>query len=226
MNKYQEILDLFVSKDQLRDWMTRPFIINNKIFATNGWALVSFNLTNLKVLGDVGYYKEDKLNMIYPFEPNLDNTYSIDYLKECFKSVPLVEDYDEEVKESLCDECDNSGVVTFTYIDSKCKDHELNGECPICDGMGKISHSIKKPNGKMIEDPDSKCRIGNSLFFANKIKHILEVAELLGVNEFKHIYQGTPVEKNLFKIGDVELLLMPTMSGGDFNPDSYAFNIA
>ena len=226
MNKYQEILNLFVSTDELRNWMMRPFIINSKVFATNGWALVAFDVTNLKVLGDVGYYKEDKLNGVYPLEHNLDNKYSIDYLKECFKSVPLVEDFDEEEKEDTCDECNGSGEVTFTYEDSKYKDHEIDGECPICDGFGNCKQTIEKPNGKMVQDPNSKCTIGNSLFFANKIKHILEVAELLGVNEFKHIHQSTPTKQNLFKIGDVELLLMPTMSEGKFHSDGVAFNIA
>ena len=226
MNNYQKILNLFVSTDEMRNWMQRPFVINSKIHATNGYALVAFDIIKLKEPIDFGAYNEEKLTGVYPLEHNLDNTYTIDYLKECFKKVPLVEDFDKEEKEDTCNECNGSGEVIFTYEDSKLKDHEIDGECPMCDGFGKCTQTLEKPNGKMIEDFNSKCVIGNSLFFANKVKHIIEVADLLGVSEFKHVHQTTPSKQSLFKIGDVDLLLMPAMSNGDFHSDCVAFNIA
>lgn len=226
MNKYQKILNLFVSTDELRSWMQTPFIIDDKAYSTNGWALVAFDLKNLTEIGEFRAFNADKLSGVYPLEQNLDKTYSIVDLKELFKKVPQVEDFDEEEKEDTCEECSGSGEVTFTYEDSKYKDHELDGECPICDGFGKCKQTIEKPNGKMVDDCNSKCVIGNSLFFANKIKHIIDVAEILEVSEFKHIHQTTSNKQNVFKIGDVDLLLMPTMSEGDFHSDGVAFNIA
>jgi len=226
MNKYQKILNLFVSTDEMRNWMQRPFAINSKIYATNGYALVAFNITNLKELIDFATYNEDKLTGIYPLEHNLDNTYTVDFLKECFKKVPLVEDFDEEEKEDICIECDGSGDVEFEYDSKSLKTYYKECECPICEGDGRCIQTVEKPNGKMVEDFNSKCVIGNSLFFANKVKRIIEVADLLGVSEFKHVHQTTPSKQSLFKIGDVDLLLMPTMSNGDFHSDGVAFNIA
>lgn len=225
MNKYQEILNKLVSNCEFRTWMKKPFIINDKVFATNISSMVVFDLSKVEILDNFNRYDESWLANIYPVIHNLDNTYSINYLKELFKLVPLIDDYDEDIEEVVCEDCDGSCEVTFIYADVNGNDHEIEDECPVCGGAGVCDEIIKKPNGKTIEDPYSKCMIGNSLFSISNIKYILEIAELLDVNEFKLVYQTTPDKQNVFKIGDVELLIMPVSKGYNFSPDEIIFKI-
>jgi hypothetical protein len=217
MNKYQEILNLFVSEDKMRDWMLTPFVVGNKVIATNGWALVAFDKSKIDC-SSLRILDKSKLNGTYPLEENINSHNTVDFLKECFLKVPLVDDY--------CNECKGSGEVTFIYEDSKLKDHKIDGECPICDGFGVCEQEIENPNGKKVPDIDAKCVIGNCLFFTNKVELIIKVADLLKEKYYSHINQTLESRANLFRVGEVEILLMPIMSNGNFHDDGVCFNIA
>lgn len=227
MNKYKKVLNLFVSNDELRPWMQNPFTIKDKIYATNGYALVVFDLvtfvcnnynTTLNKITDIPIiyqFEEDKLNGVYPLENNLNNTYSINFLKKRFKNVPLIDDFDEEKKIDICTECGGTGVVTYVYEDDGYIDHEMDGTCPICDGFSKCEQIVKKPNGKTVLDKNAQCIIGNSIFYVNKIKYILDVAEILGVSKFELVYQKEEYKASLFKVGEADLLIMPAHNLGN-----------
>ena len=206
---YEIILELFVSKDEMRDWMCKPFIIDDKIHSTNGHILVAFDKRNIIDLSGIPIAPAKRTENIYPLESNLNKEISIRHLKDCFKKVKMVEDYDTIENQTECDECDGKGTVTFTYEDKKGKEHDYVEDCPICDGHGIHIHKNEKPNGKLFYDDKSICMIGNSHFKSTKIESIIKVAELLNADSFKITYQKKTNGASMFRVFDVDLLIMP-----------------
>ena len=227
MGKYQKIIDLFVSNEpqtwvtETNAWAQKPFIVDSKIYATDGVVLVSFDSQKIKNIDNVYRCDESKLNIFKEsFKSNINTTYSLRFLKHCFEKVPLVKCFDEKKKD--CAECDGTGEVTYKYK-SNYRAYGLDHDCPICEGEGAIIEKI--PTGKKEYDKKAHCKIGNDLFFTHIISHIITVCEILGVTEFVHTHQSLPHKANGFKIGDVDLLLMPLMWEGDFDEIEVAFTI-
>lgn len=207
--KYEKILDLFVSKDEMRDWMCKPFIIEDKIFSTDGTILVAFDKNNINDLSSIPIAPAKRTENIYPLEINLNKEITISHLKDCFKKVKVVEDYDIIENKTECDECDGKGTVTFTYEDKKGEEHDSIEDCPICDGHGDHIEENEKPNGKLVYDDKSICMIGNYHFKSTKIEAILKVAESLNADSFKITYQKETNGASMFRVLDVDLLIMP-----------------
>lgn len=223
-NKYNKILDMFIDKEAFQEWMRKPAIIGDKVVSTDCHSLVIANKSDVDTKGFGDKYSKN-LDHILAAVPNLANEFTIDFLKDCFDKLPKVPDNDITFNESICCDCDGYKMVTWTYEGSNNETYELDEYCPVCEGEGNVNVEIKTPNGRFVDDPEAKCRIGGCLFYANKIKKIIDIAELLDVKTFTHIYQYTYAEMNKFQVGNVQLIVMPCLAGQSDEFDKVGFKI-
>ena len=213
---YISILNRITSVDAYRDWLRYPFNAYGKSFATNSYSLVATPLC-----GDFVNH-EDKLKNIYPLTPNMDKLITLDLLREKLATFPLIDCFDET--EQKCKACDGSGMVDFEfYFDRNC--YETESDCPVCEGEGNTLQISDIPNGKKELDYSKFFCIGNSDFYVGRIEELIFVAEALK-SDVRLIYQTMPNKASLFAIGDVELLLMPTMRAYDETPTTPAVEIS
>lgn len=201
-NVFLTLLNRFKSNDDRRDWMSKPFNVGNRTVSTNAYILISTPLQ--KGFKDLS----SKTKGVYPISFNLERKILVSELKQKLNDFPKVECYDEEEKE--CDACNGYGDVSFVFSHD-CKDYESNQDCPVCDGSGVIKKVSKIPNGKKELDYNKFFGIGNSVFNVARIEELLEVAETLKADEITLVNQTQPNKASLFKIKEVEVLLMPTI---------------
>jgi len=204
---YYEILKSFCSHDQYREWMTKPFKIGDKVHSTDAYFLLSIDSDKIKTEDEISELEAKKLNGVLITETNKNLTINVDEVKVIFKKAPQEDCYDFKGKNVECDECDGSGEVEWEY-----KNHTHEHDCPICDGQGKTSLAKKIKNGETRAEAHLCIDIGDSRFFVNKIQRLLNVAHKLGEEEITLIYQAEDVKGSLFKIKDLEILVMPCTS--------------
>lgn len=203
-NVYLSLLNKFKANNDNynRDWMAKPFNVGNKTVSTNAYILVATPLQE-------GFEDlSNKTKGVYPMDFILDKKIPVSELKEKLNDFPKIDCFDEEEKQ--CDACNGYGDVDFEFSYNG-KDYESNQDCPICDGSGVFNTVSKKPNGKKELNYNKFFGIGNSVFNVARIEELLEVAEMLKSDEIILINQTQSNRASLFKIKDVEVLLMPTM---------------
>ncbi len=226
MNKYLEILQMFVSQDDLRPAITVPNKGEFFTSATDAHSIVYFKNELLPIditFEDKGVKYPNVLQFVNQ-DDNINVLLSIEKINSVLSKCPLIEDFDEEEKEVTCDECNGSGEVIFTYEDSEYQDHELDGECPICNGDGKRVQNIQKPNGKMVKNDDYFLNIDESKFSIFLIERLLKVAEILN-GEIVIVNRTQSNKPITFKVGEVKVMIMPIIS--DYDDSEYCLgNIA
>lgn len=201
-NVFITLLNRFKSNDWRRDWMAKPFNVGNRTVSTNAYILISTPLQE-------GFEDlSNKTKGVYPMDFNLDTKILVSELKQKLNDFPKVDCFDEEEKE--CDACNGYGDVDFEFSHNG-KDYESNQDCPVCDGSGVFNTVSKTPNGKKELDYNKFFGIGNSVFNVARIEELLTVAETLEADEITLVNQTQPNKASLFKIKEVEVLLMPTM---------------
>lgn len=210
MNKYLEILQIFVGKDRLRPPLTVPNIGDKYASATDGHALVFFdkrllpdNTTFETVLGEGLIYPD--IDRFTKMKEICNNILDLEKVNSVLSNCPLIEDCDEEEKEEECTECDGSGEVEFEYQATNKKSYYNTGECPICEGDGTCLQTIKKPNGKMVKNEEYYLQCGTSYFYAYLVEKILKVKQIIG-GDISIVNQTYPNKEVLFKIGNVKVL--------------------
>jgi hypothetical protein len=224
MNKYLEILNLFVTKDELRPPMTKPNIGDKYASSTDAHSLVFFDkmlLPSNVEFETIGKYPD--VSIFVNADENQNNLLSINKINSILEKCPLIEDFDEEEKEDICNECNGSGEVEITYEDKKMKDHDIDIECPICEGYGKCTITIEKPNGKMVKNNEYYVQCGNSFMSIHLIEKLLNVSKLL-CEEIFLVNQTMESQFSIFRIGKVKVLLMPLIRTED--SDYFLGNIA
>lgn len=198
------LLNRFTNKNDFysRDWMAQPFNVGNKTVSTNAHILIATPLQE-------GFEDmSNKTKEVYPMPFILENKISVSELKQKLNDFPKVDCFDEEEKK--CDACTGFGDVDFEFYHNG-KNYESNQDCPVCDGSGVLNIVSKTPNGKKELDYNKFFGIGNSVFNVARIEELLEVAEALDADEITLVNQTQPNKPSLFKIKEVEVLLMPIM---------------
>lgn len=214
---YYEILKYFCSTDKYRDWLTKPFKIGNKIHSSDAHFLVTTDLSKVKADEEIKEIDPKKLNNVLITDTNTKLVLNVKEIKEVFKKAPQEDCYDFKGQDVECRECDGYGWVEWEY-----KHHTKDTDCPICDGEGKTSLAKKIKNGETKIEEHLTIEIGTSLFYVNKFQRLIYVADKLGEKEITLIYQSTPNKGNLFKIKDLEILVMPCMRSDDNNENIVA----
>jgi hypothetical protein len=198
---YKSILKYFVSDDEMKAWMLKPFNSKNKTFATNSCCMLVVPFID-------GFIdRTEKVGGIYPIEHKISKSIFINEIKEKLAEFPLVDSYDVTEIETECDACDGNGIVDFEFYHKET--HTLEHDCPICDGKGVHYEEQKKLNGKKEIDSNKYFKIGVCVFHIDRIKELILASELLNECEVVIVNQDGSSLPTLFKIGEVELLLMP-----------------
>ena len=200
-NVFITLLNKFKSNDGRSDWMNKPFNVGSKTVSTNAYILISTPLQ--EGFDDLS----NKTKGVYPMGYIMDKKISVSELKEKINAFPKVDCFDKQEKE--CDACSGNGDVDFEFSHNG-KYYESNQDCPVCDGSGVFNTVSKQPNGKKELDYNKFFGIGNSVFNVLRIEELLEVAETLKSDEITLVNQTQANKASLFKIKEVEVLLMPT----------------
>ena len=201
IEKYKEILNLFTPKDWFRPWMEEPWNIEGKTCTTNGWVVA--------ICPKFGEFPEPKESTkdIYPKPQNLNIEISVEVLRNAIKQMPCEVVVEEEIEENECRDCMGTGEVTWTY-----EDYEKEYECPVCEGTGKVEKTKYIPTDKTEPLPDWAVKIKGSGFLTGRILDLIKVAEILEEKSVLLIHQKDERQASIFKIGDVELLVMPAVN--------------
>lgn len=207
MEKYNEILNLFVGKD-CREWMRNPFVIGNKVFATDGHMLVAFDSSRVDC-SKVEAQDKNKLNRVYPKKDNCSHHISYTLLSEHINKIVKVPEISTNEEEIKCHECDGEGEVEWEFCDSNGRNHYMEDDCPVCGGSGINGKIIKTPTGRMIIPDKAECKIGNSFFRVNLINKIFEVMTILGGVDAELVFQKDKMQASMFRVQDVDILIMP-----------------
>jgi hypothetical protein len=133
-------------------------------------------------------------------------------LRGKMNNFPTVDCFDEE--ETRCDACRGDGTVEYEfYHNHKC--YEIEEDCPVCEGEGKIIKTMKTPNGKKEFDYTQQFKIGVCFFNPERIQELLFVAEKLGAEKIRLVNQSQPDHACLFVVNEVEVILMPCSKSYD-----------
>lgn len=202
---YWDVLNLYIGKDEYRNWLCEPFFIENLAIATNAHELVFFdkNLSE-KELNVCGNENPQLILNNIPEQRNQDYKLNIEEIETYLKTAPKVDVLKTVGKDVKCTECDGDGQVEWEY-ENWTKDFD----CPKCGGDGYESESRQIPTGEFEIDGLSLVDVKNSRFSIKMIERLLKVKELLSETEITLVFQEAENMANIFKIGKVEILCMP-----------------
>lgn len=192
MNKYNELLKVFTSEDEVRVWMNEPFREEQHAIATDAYsmAIVPFEKTEGIKDKDVFHPTYPVISVVpYPSPKGLFLSVD-DLVKELAK-------HEKEQDTKECDLCCGEGY-----------DDEGQGMmCEHCDGTGEVlidsySHSSIK-----------YLKLGNSQFSLWNLEKLAKAAEIMGFKgRIEVTHQNLMKHPTTFQIGDVTIVLMPIMN--------------
>ncbi len=203
----------FVSADEARLNMMRPFVQSEYACATNGHAalIVPATLAPWVDATDgpnlLGVMPREVVNL--PFKTSA--------LRGFIDGVPKVEEKDEEVV--TCTNCDGDGFY-------ECEECGNDVDCKQCKGTGSITTKTA-PTGRMIPDARAIVHAFDSFFYVRVLVKVLDVAEALGCEEIALLSVTSTPQPSLFGVGGVRVLIMPCRYDSDvpvpsFMPDTNA----
>lgn len=198
----EKLLKRYTNPCNLRPWMQEPFNCLDKTMSTNSQVVL--------IIDKIGDYKDysDRARFLLDIPRDLDIKIKVSDIQSAINKVPLVDGYDLEIKE--CEDCEVTGEVEFIFVDSNCNEHIEEFPCPVCDGEGDIE--FKTPNGTKIPDEDYSIKIKDSLISVRCVSELLYIAEHLKTDYVTLISQEGATKPSIFKINDVEFLIMPLVS--------------
>lgn len=211
MNNIDKALTQICGSDDLRDWMNKPFKMGDSIYATD--ASIIAKVSEKIVSGKYSGVDDKYIQLILPlfdFEPKNLLTISIKEISEVISKVELVDEYLDTDTEGSCNECNGEGEVEWEY-DIYTRDMD----CPVCDGNGTITEEKRTKTGNKVLHVDLYIDIKVCRFSIAMISQLVLFAETVGVEEIEVINQTFPNRVTVFKVGEVELGLMPVTISGD-----------
>ena len=205
---WNEIFDLYVKKDDMHEWMQKPFLNmkDDTVWATDGHA--AFIIPT--IMADQIYPSHD-VNFKLPELISLNSCphYTTEQLMAAIDRCGKEEIMEE--KEVKCPECDGEGMVLWEYRTSR-EDYEHEYECPVCEGEGHIYKEV--PTGRF--EPSHKCgiRIGEGVYSAWQIDRVVKTMKLLNVDTLNIVSKTDRFHAVLFQFGimNVHVLQMPMLA--------------
>lgn len=200
----KEVLSLYTSTEGYgHHSLIAPFAQNGYVYATNAQALIRFPK---KYVSD-GYNDQIKPNCdsIFKEQHNHACTVFVSDLEALVNDpdIPVIDELKPNGLDVKCTECKGSGEVYWEY-----KHHEESFDCPVCDGSGYSSHSYMVQTGRKYKDPHHVISISGVAFQLQYIEILLKTLQLLEVRWCEWVLRAES-NKNMFKIEDVYILIMP-----------------
>lgn len=202
-NKYLKAIESIIEKDSPREWMRNPVNAFNKTMGVTSQTLIATPL--------VGTFenREKEISMVYPVDENVELTIDVEDLKSKLETIEKVKTYENSIIEVKCEACDGLGTVEFIF-EWDLETYEITEDCPVCEGTGYVENVIEKESGEDY-NPEKVIKIGCSIFKPSKILTLIRVAEILSEKTIKLYHQTMEHQKSAFKIGEVDLILMPSI---------------
>jgi len=213
MNNYDKVLDLCKSNDELRPFMTEPFLIGDLVYSTNGYVLCRIDKSKVE-----RQYQDcqhsSPLSIESMFYQKLFNDGKVEFgiitpeIIEQIKSVaPMVDEYEDKGEDKDCEACDGSGQVDYEF-DYEGRTYYHEDDCPLCDGDGLREKKTQIPTGKKTISKEGLVKIGESYFRMEMINILFAISELMQSDiKINTLPKGT--ERCQFGIKDIDVIVMP-----------------
>lgn len=197
------VFSLFTGFDGLRQWMSKPFEQDGFIYATDSMVLIRISKSIINEVFDS--IEKPICQSIIP-SSNCSELISVNNID--FEQYKTENELIESVDEKECGLCDGSGKMTESYYHNG-KYYEATFDCPVCDGTGYEERSRMIPSGKLTFNSSIRIRIKDNLFDLKRFYKLVEVKQLINCDIYL-IHNPSDLHGALFKVGDFEILLMPT----------------
>lgn len=189
----KQLFELYTAEYDYRAVLTRPFAIDDNVYASNGYRIIRIDSGLLKGEYSGGNVPKnireatERYNSI-PISFNLSVTTG--QLERALASIPQVDEVIETDSTEECPECHGRGVVEW-YYEGRRQDYYRDSECPECDGEGYVTTTVERRTGKMV--PDKNAAIG--LFGLDNIstdnaRVLLDTMNLLTIDEVRLVSKG------------------------------------
>lgn len=220
VDSYKTVLEIFTCKDERRkDWLIKPFVIGDNVFSTDAHCMVWFDKNIIQTFAEYDVYEPAKIGTVIPTEMNFEKVITIDEIKAGLSKCPTEDGFDWVGEDVNCKECDGEGTVIWEY-----NNHEKEWDCPECYGEGLSRKKRQVPNGKKYIPNYALIKLEQCFISANIFEMIVKACEALNATSLTLVSQLGSCKGNLFKIGDVSLLVMPVLPPD--NDENVAHNIA
>ncbi len=134
----KDLFDLFISP--LNPDFQTPSLMDGYVYATDGLRLIKIKADTLN--GD--YEPNGRLNEMMSKYRWPDNNCNCHITKEHIRQALASAPQKEELINVDCPECIGTGVIRCEYIDKAGKRHEVEAECPVCNGEGFESKNTRR----------------------------------------------------------------------------------
>lgn len=208
---YFSVLNSFTLKDDdFRPAMKLPWIQGDFVIASDARKIICFK----KELLEGMYMIEDNPKApdglrVIPIGSNCDIIFYTNDLLMKIHELKFKEKstYKREIIE--CNDCNGEGSVNFKYCDSNWVDHEINGECPVCDGSGKVELITDIEEDTTVESFNNVLKMNNSYFDDDVMRSLIMAANDLEEPIIKLIYKSDELAAHKFIVGECTICLMP-----------------
>lgn len=208
------LLNLFTSADDLRPALMFPNTSNGIVYATDSLGLIAIPENEL----DLSYAANEK----YPnVQSVIDEFYSKGLKSLKVNTLALAKELTkariEVDKDSIkCKECKGTGSVEFTYESKSGNTHNMDGDCPICDGDGSFEKDQQFARIKlnMIQKEDGTqlgIFIDHLYFHPFQLYRLFMVASLKRIDEFEIFYDPKQYGQTMSHFGNIKVLTMLMM---------------
>ncbi len=195
----EKAFSLFVGESTSRPWMSKPFELDGKIYATDDHALVRTEKKNIDFVLDNEHIAPITLIDIIP---QVNTIEILNISNEMFEPLKTEDEYEYAGKDIECKTCEGSGQVEWEF-----QHYTKELDCPICDGVGLSGKKRKiKTGGKTFGK--SLVKVRDAYFDTALFYRLVKVRDILGGDieliSYRGKYPGV-----MFKIGVCEILIMP-----------------
>lgn len=198
------------SSDELRDWMQKPFTIDNYVYATDAHIIAKIPIDKIGAHDELEEKRKKDVIDVFKYEPKKLISIELTELKNAIKSIPLVDEYRNTDLSGNCNECDGEGEVEWEF-----GYHTKMDDCPVCDGEGVIKKEKREKTGNKVVDESQYIEILCCRFKFDKIQKLTRFIELMGVKKIDVVSQVDASRVTFFKIGITEVGLMPVYKNED-----------
>lgn len=209
LNPLKEVFYLFCATDAFRPVMLNPFIVGNKTYATDAYTLVRCD--NSKI--EFSFINNEKPLNVEGVMPSLNISEIINIDNIDWASFMTLEETIGDGVDIVCGNCKGEGDCDGSDF-YKGKHYEYEYECPVCHGSGFEVEENQIPTGNKTFRSNDVVRFKNVDFYAKRFYKLKKVKDLIG-GDIELISYNEDRKGVMFRIGIVEILLMPCVNNDD-----------
>jgi hypothetical protein len=211
---FDKTLDLFVSRDELREKLLQPSREETFIYAVDGYKAIKVPLHCLeKEYKKIDGFPDMKRMFDEAKEGSLPEMCFIlsSELRKILSKIP----YDYVYYKDKCENCGGDGICT-------CIDCDAEHQCGQCKGNGYIENKAQIIGKEY--SYKRRIKIGQNIYNSTFMDALCQVAEL-GRFEYINVKTNQKLMNGLFSIGDIEIIIMPLKLEGEEDVEIFEVDI-